>query len=148
MPDCASLPCPSFKIKNFCDSLEEKMKCRRFFYKGSTMIKEGLLTLHNDNFAQDLNACQVTLDRRLFDFVVGLDTEMSELLDGSHLYKPEISVDDVILPAETKQRVLDAVVNFDKVRDVLDQSGMEEKVSYGLGQVLLFYGASGTGKVR
>mmetsp|Transcript_25098 Transcript_25098/g.53407 ORF Transcript_25098/g.53407 Transcript_25098/m.53407 type:complete len:568 (+) Transcript_25098:2-1705(+) len=110
------------------------------------MIEEGLLTLFNDDFTSDLNMCQIKLDRRLFDFLIGLDTEMSELVDGSHLYKPDISVDDVILPEKTKKRVLDAVLNFEKVKDVIHKTGMDEKISYGLGQILLFYGASGTGK--
>ena len=35
--------------------------------------------------------------------------------NGSHLFKPDISVDDVILPEQNKS-VLDAVLNFDKVR--------------------------------
>ena len=72
---------------------------------------------------------------------------ISELVNGSHLYKPEISVDDVILPEQTKKRVISTVLNFEKVKDVIHESGMGEKISYGLGQVLLFYGASGTGKV-
>ena len=70
---------------------------------------------------------------------------MSELVNGSHLFRPEISIDDVILPEQTKKRVLDSVLNFDKVKDVIHETGMEEKITYGLGQVLLFYGHSGTG---
>ena len=31
---------------------------------------------------------------------------MSELVNGSHLFRPEISIDDVILPEQTKKRVL------------------------------------------
>ena len=53
------------------------MKARSFFYKTSTLIEEGILTLFNDNFTSDLSECQVKLDRRLFDFLIGLDTEMS-----------------------------------------------------------------------
>ena len=72
--------------------------------------------------------------------------KMPELVNGSHLYKPDIAVDDVILPEQTKKRVLASVLSFDKVKDVIHETGMDEKISYGLGQVLLFYGASGTGK--
>ena len=68
---------PSFQISSFCVSLEDKMKARSFFYKTSTLIEEGILTLFNDNFTSDLSECQVKLDRRLFDFLIGLDTEMS-----------------------------------------------------------------------
>lgn len=30
----------------------------------------------------------VDVDRRMLDFLVGLDTEFSDLVDGSHLYYP------------------------------------------------------------
>ena len=124
------------------------MKSRSYFYKSSTMIEEGILTLsNNDDFTNDIVLQQVKLDRRLFDFIIGLDTEMSELIDGSLLYKPDINVDDVILPEETKKRILDSVLSFDKVNDIMHQTGIDDKLTYGLGQVLLFYGASGTGKV-
>lgn len=82
------------------------MKARSFFYKTSTLIEEGILTLFNNDFTSDLMecnvsqvfnqtlrwlfylpypfvilannvGCQVKLDRRLFDFLIGLDTEMS-----------------------------------------------------------------------
>jgi len=112
------------------------------------MIEEGILTLsNNDDFTNDISLQQVKLDRRLFDFIIGLDTEMSELIDGSLLYKPDINVDDVILPEDTKKRILNSVLCFDKVKDIMHQTGINDKLTYGLGQVLLFYGASGTGKV-
>lgn len=33
---------------------------------------------------------QVELDRRMLDWIVGLDTEMNELVEGSHLYTPKV----------------------------------------------------------
>lgn len=33
---------------------------------------------------------QVELDRRMLDWIVGLDTEMNELVEGSHLYHPKV----------------------------------------------------------
>ena len=105
------------------------------------MISEGVLTVTNaDDFTSDLNLAKVKLDRRLFDFIVGLDTEMSELLNGSHLYKPDIEIDDVILPEDTKKRIMDSVLSFDKVKDLMFEYKVEEKLSYGTGQSLLFYG--------
>lgn len=49
------------------------MKSRSYFYKSSTMISEGILTivsnsrLDKDDFTTDLNVQGVKLDRRLFD---------------------------------------------------------------------------------
>ena len=38
----------------------------------------------------DLAGQVVELDRRMLDYVVGLDTEFSEIMDGSHLYVPKV----------------------------------------------------------
>ena len=61
------------QISSLCYSLEDKMKSRSYFYKSSTMISEGILTivsnsrLEKDDFTTDLNIQGVKLDRRLFD---------------------------------------------------------------------------------
>lgn len=131
-------------IENFCSTLEEKMEARRFFYKSGTLIREGILTISQQDFMTDLTNCVVELDRRLFDYLVGLDTEMSEIVDGSHLYVPAVELDDVVIPKETKKRVCEAVLNFEQVKDKYYEYEIDKKITYGLGQVLLFYGNSGT----
>lgn len=135
-----------YLVERFSDSLEEKMKARGFFYKSSALIQEGILTISQNDFMTDLTSCRVELDRRLFDYIVGLDTEMSEVVEGSHLYLPDVNLDDVVLPTDTKQRVVDAITNFDKVKSAYNELEIDRKITYGLGQVFLFYGASGTGK--
>ena len=45
----------------------------------------------------------VELDRRLLDYIVGLDSEINELVDGSDLYTPSVSLGDVALPPEHRQ---------------------------------------------
>ena len=35
------------------------------------------------------------IDRRMLDFCVGLDTEFSEVVEGSHLYFPKTQIDKV-----------------------------------------------------
>jgi SpoVK/Ycf46/Vps4 family AAA+-type ATPase len=133
-------------IQSLCSTLEEKMMSRKYFYKGSTLVAEGILTMSGSDFMTDLTQCGVKLDRRLFDYIVGLDTEMSELVNGSHLYMPDVEADDLVLPDDTKKRIFDAVSNYDKVKDVIYDLGIDKKITYGLAQILLFYGASGTGK--
>ena len=41
---------------------------------------------------------QVEIDRRMLDFCVGLDTEFSEIVDGSHLYYPKTQFSQVPHP--------------------------------------------------
>ena len=86
------------------------------------------------------------MDRRMLDFVVGLDTEFSEIVDGSHLYTPSVEIDDVILPAETKALVVDTVANFDEYKRYQRKLEVDKKLAYGRGMALLFHGASGVGK--
>ena len=54
--------------------------------------------------------------------------------------------DDVVLPAEIKKRIWDSVSNFEAVQKTMLEYEVDKKFSYGLGQVLLFYGHSGVGK--
>lgn len=49
----------------------------------------------------------------MLDFVVGLDTEFSELMEGSHLYTPSVGIDEVVLAEAKKKLVVDTVAHFD-----------------------------------
>lgn len=84
--------------------------------------------------------------RGIFDFLVGLDTEFSESINGSHLYSPNVSLDDVVLPEATKARFGGSICMYNGMKDVSDKYEVGKNISYGFGQVLLFYGSSGTGK--
>lgn len=133
-------------IQNFATSLEDKMLARKYFYKTSRLIKEGILCISQNDFMEDLSHCSIDLDRRMFDFLVGLDTEFSEVVDGSHLYIPNVSFDDTVLPVGIKNKILERIEKFDEIKNMYHALSIDEKITYGTGQVLLFYGASGTGK--
>ena len=94
----------------------------------------------------DLVDFSVAIDRRMVDYCFGLDTEFGNLVEGSLLYTPTISIDKVILPPKLKDTVLNTVENFDEVQKVLSQFDMDEVVNYGKGLCILFHGMSGTGK--
>ena len=80
------------------------------------------------------------------DFVVGLDTEFSELMDGSHLYTPQVNIEEVVLAEAKKTLVLDTVKHFDIFTQASRNLELHKRLAYGRGMVLLFYGPSGTGK--
>ena len=134
-------------LLSFCPSLADQISHRRYFYKSATLIREGVLNLNGQDFAGDLTMCDVEMDRRMLDWLVGcvsrtcvvvfavvvvyvrvcvcvcvcvcggaavcfasrtvsegspttadaarllfarLDTEFSEIVDGSHLYTPSV----------------------------------------------------------
>jgi len=56
-------------------------------------VARGLIKMRTASYTRgggDLMDQQVELDRRMLDWIVGLDTEMNELVEGSHLYKPKV----------------------------------------------------------
>lgn len=77
---------------------------------------------------------------------MGLDTEFSELVEGSHLYFPKVDLESVVLAEEQKRLIMDTVNNFEEFKRARRRFGFDDKVTYGSGMVMLFYGASGTGK--
>lgn len=133
----------------FCDTFQEQVAHRVYFYKSSRLLTRGLVKLHRGRWhstAGDLVDQRVELDRRVLDWVVGLDTEMNELVEGSDLYYPKVQLDQVVLPEEHKTTILQTVESYEAFRKYRKKSGLEETMSYGAGLVLLLCGASGTGK--
>ena len=52
--------------------------------------------VHNSGLTGDPTSAKVEIDRRMLDFCVGLDTEFSEMVEGSHLYYPKTKFDQVL----------------------------------------------------
>lgn len=131
----------------FCDTLQEEIHSRTYFYKNSKLVSEGLVhindpPLHNRGNFLD---CVVELDRRLLDYIVGLDTEMNELVDGSDLYTPEVTLSQVSLPPEHTNILLNTFESFDLFQKTCKDLRLSTKGT-AQGICLLFYGPSGTGK--
>ncbi len=76
-------------LQGLAGTLEGRIAARRHFYKNATLVREGIVALQGADFSSDLGCLTVELDRRMLDYVVGLDTEFSEIVDGSHLYTPK-----------------------------------------------------------
>lgn len=133
----------------FCDTFQEQVAHRVYFYKSSRLLARGLVKLHRGRWhatAGDLVDQRVELDRRVLDWVVGLDTEMNELVEGSDLYYPKVALDQVVLPEDHKKTILETVESYETFRKFRKKAGFEDSMSYGAGLVLLLCGASGTGK--
>ena len=133
-------------LRAFSHSLQAQIEHRKHFYKSAVLVREGILVLHGDELGADLTQTLAEIDRRMLDFVVGLDTEFSELMDGSHLYTPQVAIEEVVLPDVKKDLVLDTVKHFDTFTQASRNLELNKKLAYGRGLVLLFYGPSGTGK--
>jgi hypothetical protein len=143
-----------FLLWILCDSLKERINHRSYFYKNSILVSDGMIRL-STKISYDLNETEVDIDRRMLDYIVGLDCEFSELVDGSHLYLPvfyyflkyqTVKLENVIIPEKNKFLITETVKNFETFKHLRKKFGFDDIISYGKGLVLLFYGESGTGK--
>ena len=73
----------------------------------------------------------VEVDRRMLDYIAGLDTEVQELVEGGTCYEPKVELEQVVLPMATKTLVLDTVENFARVKRLEKRVGFEEVVREG-----------------
>ena len=136
----------------FCpDSFRDQVEHRTRFYKSSRLISRGVLRVQRSRWhssgSADLSEQRVELDRRVLDFVVGLDTEINELVEGSELYSPKVDLDDVVLPEKDKSTLLDLCEAFGSLGAYSRKTGLfENALPYGSGFIVLLCGPSGTGK--
>jgi|GEM_PF-622025 len=126
-------------------SLAERIDNRRYFYKNAKLVSEGMIFIES-SIRRELGRADVEIDRRMLDYLVGLDTEASELVDGSHLYLPTVRLDQVVLPPVQKKLIVDTVENFNTFQSARRNLGFDDLLSYGKGMVMLFFGQPGTGK--
>ena len=82
-------------LRIFCADLEEQIEHRKYFYKSASLVHEGMIVVHNSGLTGDPTSASVEIDRRMLDFCVGLDTEFSEIVEGSHLYFPKTKFEHV-----------------------------------------------------
>ena len=134
-----------------CTSFHAQVEHRRHFYKSGKLLSHGIVNLVRSRWhsgSGDLTDSRVVLDRRVLDFVVGLDSEINELVEGSDLYEPKVDLRQVVLP----HGHLDALVAQCKAYAAFcalraqGKYGLQERLAYGSGLVLLLCGKSGTGK--
>jgi SpoVK/Ycf46/Vps4 family AAA+-type ATPase len=131
-------------LESIGGNLEERILSRRYFYKSGRLVIDGIINVDSDHGR--FHRSTVSLDRRMMDWLLGLDTELNEMVEGSHLYTPTVKLENVILPDVQKGTIMKAVVNFEHFTRARKRVGLDEVISYGRGIVLLFFGLSGTGK--
>ena len=130
-----------------CETLEERVCRRKLFYKNAKLLRDGLVSVNTKSYgACELMECTVDIDRRMVDSLMGLDTEFSEIVEGSLLYTSKVLLENVVLPKHNKDLIHTTITNYDAFQRCKKRLGLEDVVSYGSGLTLLFYGPSGTGK--
>jgi len=141
----SSSPEVSDLLEAWCSSFQERIACRRHFYRTGTLVREGIINVSCGMWG-DLDRSDVELDPRMLDFIAGLDIESENVVEGSHLYLPTVDIEQVVLPQAQKKLIVDTVSGFGRFRSARRRLGFDELLSGGGGITLLFYGTSGTGK--
>lgn len=132
-----------------CEDFSAQVTSRKFFYRSGKLLSNGIISLSRSRWHQgtgDLTDQRITLDRRVLDFSVGLDTEINELVEGSDLYEPKVRLDQVVLPSGQIDRLLEQCRAYDAFREYRLTQKLEDVLSYGNGLVIMLCGKSGTGK--
>jgi AAA+ superfamily predicted ATPase len=109
--------------------------------------------LHVDGFEHAMHLAQGRPlnydadDPRLARFIAACQQAAGEGV--SHLaerIEPVFTLDDVVLPPDRKQQLIEVVDNVRLAAHVLDEWKFSRKLPYGRGVSALFFGPSGTGK--
>lgn len=90
----------------------------------------------------------------MLDWIVGLDTEINEVVEGTNLYTPSVELSSVVLPEEQKEQIMSAVDSFSVFQRYQHSQGLLDPVDHvthsgshdTLSLVFMFSGPSGTGK--
>lgn len=121
----------------FSNSFEEEIKNRQFFYKSSKLVSNSIINIDASGFgSSEITQANVTADRRMLDFIAGLNTEINELVEGSHLYFPTVNMDQIVLPKENKDLIIETVSQFEEFSKVRKSLGFDDKMGYGLGMMV------------
>eukprot|EP01084_Bolivina_argentea_P150494 262822_1 len=106
-----------------CLDLRAQIKHRKYFYKTATLVKENIIKVHESRLLHnsDLMHSCLEIDRRMVDYCVALDTEFGALVEGSSLYTPNVTLEQVVLAKETKQLILDTIEGMEQFRKIVSK---------------------------
>jgi len=128
---------------------KERIEKRKVFSSAAPLFANDVLELDSiGKFSKpdDLLSANISITGRTFAFVLGDDSLSEEFLEFSSLEQPKASLEQVVLPPDTKRRILAVVDHHDEYLKRRREWGFDDVVRYGRGIFMLFHGASGTGK--
>ncbi len=132
-----------------CQDFNSQISHRKYFYQSSKLLKNAVISLSKSRWhvgTGDLTENRIVLDRRILDWVVGLDSEINELVEGSDLYEPAVNLTQVVLPTGYVDAILSQCQSYDEFQRYRLTAGLEKTLTYGNSLVILLCGKSGTGK--
>ena len=124
------------------------LRMRHYFQADARLIRNHLISL--DRTQLDIGSSFLNLSLRLPGRVLGWlmgEGDLDAALHGfSRLEAPEVSLDQVVLPAGVMESLLMLISGHDEYLSTLKRWNIADRVTYGRGIALLFVGMPGTGK--
>ena len=116
-----------------CAGLEEKLEAREYFSPSAPLLRNRLISLVGDGTDANPSLLSrfVKLDERIAAFLLNSDETDPKIARFSTLVKPVRSFDDLIVPDDQKNCLLEAI---------------KRRIEENSRQMFFFYGPSGTGK--
>ena len=126
-------PSVGMLLELLCSGLEEKLEAREYFSPSAPLLGNRLISLVGDGVDANppLLSRFVKLDERIAAFLLNSDEIDPKIARFSTLVKPVRSFDDLIVPADQKNCLLEAV------KRIIEENSR---------LMFFFYGPSGTGK--
>ena len=152
MEQLAARPSRDTEIRSFlallCDSIEAKIKARRYFIHTGRLLAGGLLhmNLSEDPTESDFMSMDLQISRRIASHILGEYDVDEQLMTFSSVIDPSVEIEQVVLPAGKREEVMELVTSREEYLQCRKDWGFDEVLSYGRGTVLLFSGPPGTGK--
>jgi SpoVK/Ycf46/Vps4 family AAA+-type ATPase len=133
-------------LKIMYENAIERVKAKRYFMKSARLVKANIIQLESSGLSNDLMNCSIEMDNRLLEYFIGEDYDISNYVEGSMLSNSTVPLENVILPDESKNSLIEMIDHFPTFLNVKRKFDFSSVVQYGDSLVLLFVGNSGTGK--
>ncbi len=124
----------------------ERVHYKRSFLKTARLVRSNIIYLEINSIDDNIYDINVQIDNRLIEYLIGEQFDISDYVEGGFLYRSGISLDQVVLPEEQKQGILQRIETFPRFLQEKTKISFSNIVEYGNALVMLFVGPSGTGK--
>lgn len=130
-------------------SFDERYAHRETMKPGAALFANDLVkmdVMRRYYHPSNLLSAAVSINARTFAAVMGEQTLDEDLMAFSSLETPRVTLDQVVLPAGSREQLLTTVDSHAEYLRCRQAWGFDELVTYGRGIFMLFFGPPGTGK--
>ena len=137
-------------VFEFCGlSFSDRVDKRKRFASSSALVSNDLVTVdfgRRYSGPKELLCTDVDITARAYAALLGDDRLPDDFADFSSVEVPKVHLEQVVIDADDKQRILSVVERHDRYLACRRDWGFDDIIRYGRGVLMLFHGKPGTGK--